>query len=103
MPIAILSAARTPIGRFLGTLQDVPARDLGIAAAKAALVRAGVEPGEIGETIFGMGRQAGAGPNPGRQVSLGAGVPDAVPAWTVNQACASGGCALHTSTAGPTP
>jgi acetyl-CoA C-acetyltransferase len=89
MPIAILSAARTPIGRFLGTLQDVPARDLGIAAAKAALVRAGVEPGEIGETIFGMGRQAGNGPNPGRQVSLGAGVPDTVPAWTVNQACAS--------------
>lgn len=89
MSIAILSAARTPIGRFLGTLKDVPAKDLGITAAKAALDRAGVEPAEIGETIFGMGRQAGNGPNPARQVSLGAGVPETAPAWTVNQACAS--------------
>ncbi|MCA9752217.1 MAG: thiolase family protein [Gemmatimonadetes bacterium] len=90
MSIAILSAVRTPIGRFLGSLKDVPAKDLGIGSAKAALERAGVAPLEVGETIFGMARQAGNGPNPARQVSLGAGVPEETPAWTVNQACASG-------------
>jgi acetyl-CoA C-acetyltransferase len=89
-PVAILAAARTPIGRFLGGLASVPARDLGVAAARAAMARAGVAPAEIDETIFGMARQAGNGPNPGRQVSVRSGVPDAVPGWTVNQACASG-------------
>jgi len=89
-PVAILSARRTPIGRFLGSLAGVPAKDLGIAAARAALSDAGVGSDEIGEAIFGMARQAGNGPNPARQVSIGAGVPDTVPAYTVNQACASG-------------
>jgi acetyl-CoA C-acetyltransferase len=89
-PVAILSAARTPIGRFLGALAEVPARDLGVAAARAALARAGVAGAEVDETILGMARQAGNGPNPGRQVSVAAGVPESVPAWTVNQACASG-------------
>ena len=89
-PVAILSAVRTPIGRFLGSLAHVPARDLGVAAARAALSRAGVAAADVQETIFGMARQAGNGPNPGRQLSLHAGVPDSVPAWTVNQACASG-------------
>jgi len=88
--VAILSAVRTPIGRFLGALTPVPARDLGIAAARAALLRAGVNPDEIDEVVMGMARQAGNGPNPGRQVSLGAGVPETVPASTINQACASG-------------
>ena len=89
-PVAILSAARTPIGRFLGSFADVPARDLGVTAAKAALERAGVDAQEIGETVFGMARQAGNGPNPARQVGLGAGVPQESPAVTINQACASG-------------
>jgi acetyl-CoA C-acetyltransferase len=89
-PIAILSAVRTPIGRFLGSFADVPAVELGVAAARSALQRAGVDPAEIGETIFGHARQAGNGPNPGRQVSIGCGVPESVPAHTVNQACASG-------------
>ncbi|NNE44450.1 MAG: acetyl-CoA C-acetyltransferase [Gemmatimonadetes bacterium] len=89
-PVAILSAVRTPIGRFLGSLADVPARDLGITAARAALERARVDPGDIRETIFGMARQAGNGPNPARQVGIGAGVPDTAPAYTVHQACASG-------------
>ena len=89
-PIAILSATRTPIGRFLGTLADVPARDLGVAASRAALERAGVSAEDVGETIFGMARQAGNGPNPARQVSRGSGVPIEVTAYTVNQACASG-------------
>src|SRR5690242_2104259 len=64
--------------------------DLGVAAAEAALSRAGVEPSQIEETIFGSARQAGNGPNPGRQISVRAGVPKEVPAYTVNQACASG-------------
>ncbi len=88
--VAILSAVRTPIGRFLGSFADVPARDLGIAASRAALERAGVSPDDVDETIFGMGRQAGNGPNPARQVSIGTGVPVTSPAMTVNQACASG-------------
>jgi acetyl-CoA C-acetyltransferase len=64
--------------------------DLGIVAAQAAMERAGVEPGQVEETIFGSARQAGNGPNPARQISVRSGVPKAVPAYTVNQACASG-------------
>ncbi len=89
-PVAILSAVRTPIGRFLGAFSETPAKDLGIAAAREAMRRAGVEPASVEETIFGHARQAGNGPNPARQVSIGAGVPDTAPAFTVNQACASG-------------
>jgi acetyl-CoA C-acetyltransferase len=90
MPVAILSAVRTPIGRFLGSFADVPAKDLGIAACRAALERARVNPSEIEETIFGQARQAGNGPNPARQVSIGSGIPEHVSAFTVNKACASG-------------
>ena len=89
-PVAILSAARTPIGRFLGSLAEVPARDLGITASRAALERSGVRPDEIDEAFLGMARQAGNGPNPARQVSIGAGIPQEVCATTINQACASG-------------
>jgi acetyl-CoA C-acetyltransferase len=89
-PVAILSAARTPIGRFLGSFADVPAKDLGIAAGRAALARAAVEPNEVDETFFGMARQAGNGPNPARQVSIGVGIPQEACATTINQACASG-------------
>jgi acetyl-CoA C-acetyltransferase len=81
---------RTPIGRFGGALSSLTAPELGGKAAAEAIARAGVRPEEIGETIFGCARQAGVGPNPGRQVSRLAGVPDSVPAFTVNQACASG-------------
>jgi acetyl-CoA C-acetyltransferase len=88
--VAIVSAVRTPIGRFLGSLAEVPAKDLGIAASRAALERAGIPATDVDETIFGMARQAGNGPNPARQVSVGAGVPEEIAAWTVNQACASG-------------
>jgi acetyl-CoA C-acetyltransferase len=64
--------------------------DLGVAAAKAALERAGVDPALVAETIFGSARQAGNGPNPARQISVRSGVPKESPAYTVNQACASG-------------
>src|ERR1700758_2529789 len=63
---------------------------LGVIAAKAALERAGVRPEQVEETIFGNARQAGGGPNPARQISVRSGVPQEVPAFTVNKACASG-------------
>jgi acetyl-CoA C-acetyltransferase len=88
--VYILSAVRTPIGKFGGSLAAQTAVDLGVVAAKAALERAGVQPQEIEETIFGNGRQAGGGPNPARQISIRSGVPQEVPAYTVNKACASG-------------
>src|ERR1700756_220319 len=66
------------------------AADMGVVAAKAAIERAGVRPEQIEETIFGNARQAGGGPNPARQISVRSGVPQEVPAFTVNQACASG-------------
>ncbi len=92
--VVIVAAKRTPMGRFMGAFADVPAVDLGIAAARAALDAAGLDPGEVQETVAGHGRQAGNGPNPGRQVSVRAGVPEAVPAYTVNKACGSSAKAL---------
>lgn len=90
----ILSAVRTPIGKFGGSLRDFSAPDLGVWAAQAALQRAGVAPEEVEEAIFGNARQAGNGPNPARQIAVRAGIPERVPAYTVNQACASGMKAL---------
>ena len=89
-PVYILSAVRTPIGKFGGALASLTAADMGVVAAKAAIERAGVRPEQIEETIFGNARQAGGGPNPARQISVRAGVPQEVPAYTVNKACASG-------------
>ena len=93
-PVVVVGARRTPMGRFAGAFADVPAVDLGIAAARAALDAAGLDPGEVDETVAGHGRQAGNGPNPGRQVSVRAGVPETVPAYTVNKACGSSAKAL---------
>jgi acetyl-CoA C-acetyltransferase len=88
--VYILSAVRTPIGKFGGSLASLSAADMGVVAAKAALGRARVQPQQIEETIFGNARQAGGGPNPARQISIRAGIPQEVPAYTVNKACASG-------------
>ena len=88
--VFILSAVRTAIGKFGGSLRDFSAPDLGVAAAKAALERARVTAEEVEEVIFGHARQAGNGPNPSRQIAVRTGVPAAVPAYTVNKACASG-------------
>jgi acetyl-CoA C-acetyltransferase len=88
--VYILSAVRTPIGKFGGTLASLTAADMGVVAAKAAMERAGVEPSQVDEAIFGNARQAGGGPNPARQISVRSGVPPEVPAFTVNKACASG-------------
>jgi acetyl-CoA C-acetyltransferase len=88
-PVFVLSAARTPIGKFGGALASMTPAELGEAAAKAAIERSGLPPAAVDETIFGHARQAGAGPNTARQVAHRAGVPDSVPAFTVNKACAS--------------
>ncbi len=88
--VYILSAVRTPIGKFGGSLASLTAADMGVVAAKAAMERAGVQPEQVEETIFGNARQAGGGPNPARQISVRGGVPQEVPAFTVNKACASG-------------
>jgi acetyl-CoA C-acetyltransferase len=86
----ILEGARTPVGRFLGAFSEVPAVDLGIHATKSALERAGVEPSEVEELVFGHARQAGNGPNPARQVAYRSGLGEDKPAFTVNMACGSG-------------
>jgi acetyl-CoA C-acetyltransferase len=88
--VYILSAVRTPIGKFGGSLASMTAVDMGVVVTKAALERAGVRPEQVDETIFGNARQAGGGPNPARQISIRSGVPQEVPAYTVNKACASG-------------
>jgi len=88
--VFIVSAARTPIGKFGGALASFSAADMGVVAAKAAIERAGIRPDDVEETIFGNARQAGGGPNPARQISIRSGVPQEVPAYTVNKACASG-------------
>ena len=86
----IVEGARTPVGRFLGSFADTPAVELGELAATEALRRAGVEAARIEQTIIGHARQAGNGPNTGRQVSMRAGVPKEVSAYNVNIACGSG-------------
>ena len=88
--VYILSAARTPIGKFGGSLASLTAADLGVVAAQAAIERAAIATEEVEETIFGNARQAGGGPNPARQISIRSGVPQWVPAYTINKACASG-------------
>jgi len=86
----LLAAARTPIGRFGGTLASWTAADLGVAVAKETLRRAGIDAREVQQSIWGCARQAGVGPNVGRQISYRAGIPETAAAFTVNQACGSG-------------
>ncbi len=86
----IVSAARTPIGTFGGVFTDVPATTLGEVAIRAALERAEVEPSAVDEVIMGNVLQAGLGMNPARQAALAAGIPDSVPAMTINFVCGSG-------------
>ena len=89
-PVYLAGAVRTPIGRFGGSLRSWTAADLGTAVAKETLRRAHVRPDQVDDSIWGCARQAGGGPNVGRQITFRAGVPDRVPAFTVNQACGSG-------------
>ncbi|MGH7453532.1 MAG: thiolase family protein [bacterium] len=87
--IFILSAVRTPIGKFGGVFADVTSPELGAFAANAAIERAKIEPAQLNEVIIGNARPAGVGPNPARQIAKRAGVPVEVPAFTVNKACGS--------------
>ncbi len=89
-PVVVTHALRTPIGRYLGSLAELTAADLGASVVKDLLTRATLDPARVGELVFGNARQAGGGPNVARQVSVRAGIPETTPAWTVNMACASG-------------
>jgi acetyl-CoA C-acetyltransferase len=88
--IYLAGSVRTPIGKFGGTLESWTAADMGVAVAKEALRLANVLPEQVDDSIWGCARQAGGGPNVGRQITFRAGVPETVPAFTVNQACGSG-------------
>ncbi len=88
--VFIVSAVRTPIGKFGGSLAKLSAVDLGVIAVKEALHRAGVDPSAVDEVIMGHARGAGNGPNPARQIGFRSGIPHEVPAFTVNKACGSG-------------
>ena len=88
--VYLAGAVRTPIGRFGGTLASWSATDLGVEVAKESLRRAGVKVDQITDSIWGCARQAGGGPNVARQITWRAGVPQTVPAATINQACGSG-------------
>lgn len=88
--VVIVSAARTPVGSFLGGLSSLPASKLGEIAIRAALERAGVRPDEVDEVILGHVLQAAAGQGPARQAAMGAGIPKETPAWSLNQICGSG-------------
>src|SRR6188474_403370 len=91
MPDAfLLSAARTPIGKFLGGLSELSAPELGAAALREALRRGNVPPDRVDEVILGHVLQAGVGQNPARQAALKAGLPDTIAAVTVNKVCGSG-------------
>jgi acetyl-CoA C-acetyltransferase len=88
--VVIVSAARTPVGSFMGALAGLPASQLGAIAIKAALERAGVTPDEVDEVVLGHVLQAAAGQGPARQASIAAGLPRETPAWSLNQICGSG-------------
>ena len=86
----IVSAVRTPIGSFGGSLGQIPAVELGALVIKEALRRAGVSPEQVDEVIMGNVLQAGLGQNPARQAAIKAGIPQEVPSWTLNKLCGSG-------------
>ena len=88
--VVIVSAARTPVGSFLGGLSSLPASKLGEIAIRAALERAGVDAADVDEVILGHVLQAAAGQGPARQAAMGAGIPKEAPAWSLNQICGSG-------------
>jgi acetyl-CoA C-acetyltransferase len=90
MDAFLLSAVRTPIGKFLGELSDVPAPKLGAVAIAETLKRANVRPEQVDEVVMGNVVQAGVGQAPARQAALAAGLPDTIAAYTVNKVCGSG-------------
>ncbi|MFC0136083.1 acetyl-CoA C-acyltransferase [Massilia eurypsychrophila] len=93
--VVIVAAGRTAVGKFGGTLAKIPAVELGAQVIKTLLERIGVDPGTVDEVIMGQVLTAGAGQNPARQASIKAGVPNMVPAMTINKVCGSGLKATH--------
>ncbi|HSF21859.1 MAG TPA: acetyl-CoA C-acetyltransferase, partial [Burkholderiales bacterium] len=89
-PIVIVSAARTPMGGFMGDLRSLAAPELGAIVIRAAVERASLKPGDVQEVIMGNVLPAGQGQAPARQAALGAGMPPAVGCMTVNKVCGSG-------------
>src|SRR6476646_9221084 len=88
--VYLAGGVRTPIGKFGGSLAGLTAADLGVLVAKESLQRSGIAAHSVNDSIWGCARQAGGGPNVARQITYRAGVPESVPAFTVNQACGSG-------------
>src|SRR5258708_9429854 len=88
--VVILSGCRTPIGAFGGVFKDVPATELGAVAVREAVKRAGIRADQVDEVVLGCILQAGVGMNPARQAAIKAGIPESVPAPTVNKVCGSG-------------
>ena len=95
--VVIVAAGRTAIGKFGGTLAKIPAADLGAHVIRALLARSGIRPDQVSEVILGQVLTAGIGMNGARQASIRAGVPDTVPAMTINMVCGSGLRATHRS------
>ena len=88
--VVIASAARTPVGSFMGALSNIPAHDLGATVLQAVVERAGIDKADVSETIMGQVLTAGQGQNPARQAHINAGLPEASAAWGINQVCGSG-------------
>ncbi|MFD1030917.1 acetyl-CoA C-acetyltransferase [Metaplanococcus flavidus] len=93
--IVIVSAVRTAVGSFQGSLKDVPATQLGAIVIREAVKRAGLKPEQISEVIMGNVLQAGLGQNPARQAAINAGLPETVPSMTINKVCGSGLKSIH--------
>lgn len=96
--VVIVSAVRTAIGSFQGSLKDVPATQLGAIVIEGALAKVGIDGALVDEVIMGNVLQAGLGQNPARQASIKAGLPQTVPAMTINKVCGSGLKAVHLAT-----
>ena len=88
--VVCISACRTPMGRFGGTLKNMASCEIGAVPVAAAVKRAGLQPDDINEVILGSCRQAGNGPNPSRTAAVRGGIPESVSTQTINMACPSG-------------
>ena len=93
--VVIVAALRTAVGKFGGTLAKIPAADLGAHVIKALMAKTGIKPDQVSEVILGQVLTAGVGQNPARQASIKSGLPDMVPAMTINKVCGSGLKATH--------
>ena len=96
--VVIVAAGRTPVGKFGGSLAKIPAAELGAHVIRQLLAKTGIDPATVSEVILGQVLTAGVGQNPARQAALKSGLPDMVPAYTINKVCGSGLKATHLAT-----